>query len=105
MNIMQGDQYTLPVSLTFESGEVITPDSVSDIEFYIGNFRKTIDSGTVTFDEVSGEYLIKLYQVESFMLKGSVRIQARILFKNGDVVGIDLGTYDVDDAISKVILK
>ena len=103
--MMQGDQYTLPISLSFDNGDILTPSNVGDIEFFIGKFRKTIETGTVTFDSETGEYLVKLYQVETFMLKGAVKIQARILFKNGDVVGVDLGTFDIEDAISKVILK
>ena len=103
--MMQGDQYGLPIELLKDNGSPLTESDVDDVEIYIGSIRKTLKSKTVIFDETDQTFVVKLTQNDTFLLNRSIIIQVRILFKNGDVIGIDLGTYNIENAISKVVLK
>lgn len=103
--MMQGDQYGLPIELLKENGTPLSESDVDDVEIYIGSIRKTLKSKTVIFDETDRTFVAKVTQNDTFLLNRSIRIQARTLFKNGDVIGIDLGMYDIENAISKVVLK
>lgn len=103
--MMQGDQYRLPIELLYEDGSVIAPDEIKDLEVFVGRFRKTLSGGTVTFDEAEQLYYAQITQEETFGLIGDVKLQARILFLSGDVVGVDLGTQSFESSISKVVLR
>ena len=103
--MMQGDQYGLPIELLKKNGSPLTQSDVDDVEIYIGTIRKTLKSKTVSFDETDQTFVVKLTQSDTFLLNRSIGIQARILFKNGDVIGVDLGTHNILNAISKVVLK
>lgn len=103
--MMQGDQYRLPIELNHKDGAPIGREEVKDIEIFIGGVRKTISSGDVNFDESEKTFYIYIYQKETFMLRGDVKAQARILFPGGDVIGVNLGTINIETSVSKVVLK
>ena len=103
--MMQGDQFRLPIELLYEDGGIIAPDEIKDLEVFVGRFRKTLSSGAVSFGEENGLYYAQITQEETFGLIGDVKLQARILFLSGDVVGVDLGTQNFEQSISKVVLR
>jgi hypothetical protein len=103
--ISQGDQYRIPLEFKNQNGENLTTEDVKDIEVIIGNIRKTLLDGGVGFDAESGAFYIHLMQEETFKMSGSVKITARILLKNGDVVGVNLGSINFNATDSKAVLK
>lgn len=103
--MMQGDQYRIPVELTDADGTPVTQDEIKDLEIFVGQFRKTLSDGGVSFEKNESLFYVFMTQKETFMLHGDVKLQARILFLSGDVVGIDLGKINFAQATSKVVLK
>lgn len=103
--MMQGDQFRLPISLFYElDGSPITIESVQDVEVCVGKVRKTM-ADDVTFDADTNNFYVYLTQEETFGLRNEVSVQARILFKSGDVLGIQLGTVYFERSTSREVLR
>ena len=103
--MMQGDQYRLPIELKDADGTFVTREEVKDIEVFVGNTRKMLSKDEIEFEPLGNVFYVSLSQKETFMMRGEVSVQARILFLSGDVVGIDLGKINFAEATSKVVLK
>lgn len=103
--MMQGDQYRLPIELKYAEGTFVTREEVKDVEVFVGKTRKTISRGEIEFDPLENVFYVSLSQNETFMMRGDVSVQARVLFLSGDVVGIDLGKLNFVQSTSKVVLK
>ena len=103
--MMQGDQYRLPIELKDADGTFVTQKEVKDLEVFVGNTRKILSKDEVVFEPLENVFYVSLSQKETFMMRGDVSVQARILFLSGDVVGIDLGKINFAEATSKVVLK
>ena len=103
--MMQGDQYRLPIELKYAEGTFVTREEVKDVEVFVGKTRKTISGGEIEFDPLENVFYVSLSQNETFMMRGDVSVQARVLFLSGDVVGIDLGKLNFVQSTSKVVLK
>lgn len=103
--MMQGDQYRLPIEFKNSDGSALTASDIKDVEIFVGNFRKLFSTGDVKFEDTESVFYVFLSQKETFMLNGDVRVQARILFKNDEVIGVNLGTVNFSTATSKVVLK
>ena len=103
--MMQGDQYKLPIGLGYEDGTFVTPEEAKDLEVFVGGTRKMLSKGEIEFEPLENVFYVSLSQKETFMMRGDVSVQARVLFRSGDVVGIDLGKLKFGQATSKVVLK
>ena len=103
--MMQGDQYRLPIELKDADGTFVTREEVKDMEVFVGNTRKMLSNDEIEFEPLGNVFYVSLSQKETFMMRGDVSVQARILFLSGDVVGIDLGKINFAQATSKVVLK
>ena len=103
--MMQGDQYSLPIELKDADGTFDTREEVKDMEVFVGTTRKMLSKGEIEFEPLENVVYVSLSQKETFMMRGDVSVQARILFLSGDVVGIDLGKINFAQATSKVVLK
>ena len=87
MIFMQGDAYYIPFLFFDDDAQPITDDMLDDLEIVFGNVRKTL--GAILYDD--GAFLFPLTQEESFGMDSTVKIQARLKFKTGDVLGASLG--------------
>ena len=103
--MMQGDQFRLPVELKDADGTFVTREEVKDLEVFVGTVRKMLSKGEIEFDPTDNVFYVFLSQKETFLMRGDVSVQARVLFLSGDVVGIDLGKLNFAQATSKVVLK
>ena len=103
--MMQGDQYRLPIELKYADGTFVTREEVKDIEVFVGTTRKMLSKEEIEFDPLENVFYVSLSQKETFMMRGDVSVQVRVLFLSGDVVGIDLGKLNFAKATSKVVLK
>lgn len=103
--MMQGDQYRLPIELKDADGTFVTLEEVKDMEVFVGTTRKMLSKGEIEFDPLENVFYVSLSQNETFIMRGDVSVQARVLFLSGDVSGIDLGKLNVSQATSKVVLK
>ena len=102
---MQGDQYRLPIELKDADGTFVTQEEIKDLEVFVGTTRKMLSDGEIEFEPLKNVFYVFLSQKETFLMRGDVSVQARILFLSGDVVGIDLGKINFAQATSKVVLK
>ena len=103
--MMQGDQCRLPIELKDADGTFVTQEEVKDLEVFVGTTRKMLSKGEIEFEPLKNVFYVFLSQKETFLMRGDVSVQARILFLSGDVVGIDLGKINFAQATSKVVLK
>ena len=103
--MMQGDPYRLPIELKDADGTFVTREEVKDMEVFVGKTRKMLSKGEIEFDSLENVFYVYISQKETFMMRGDVSVQARVLFLSGDVVGIDLGKLNFAQATSKVVLK
>lgn len=103
--MMQGDSYRLPIELKDEDGTFVTREEVKDLEVFVGITRKMLSKGEIEFEPLENVFYVALTQKETFIMRGDVSVQARVLFLSGDVVGIDLGKLNIAKATSKVVLK
>ena len=103
--MMQGDQYRIPIELTDSDGFFVTLEEVKDMEVFVGTTRKMLSKGEIEFDPRENVFYVSLSQKETFMMRGDVSVQARVLFLSGDVVGVDLGKLNFAQSTSKVVLK
>ena len=103
--MMQGDQYRIPIELKDADGTFVTLEEVKDMEVFFGTTRKMLSKGEIEFDPLENVFYISLSQKETFMMRGDVSVQARVLFLSGDVVGIHLGKVNFAQATAKVVLK
>lgn len=102
--MMQGDAYSVPVTITAQDGTVITPDMVTCVEITIGNLSRKYP-GAVTFDEDTGAWQFPLTQQQTFRLQqGKQETQARVVFASGDVFGGRGDTVFVTESLSKGVL-
>lgn len=102
--MMQGDQYRIPLGFKYEDGTSVEAESVYDVEVFVGSVRKTLSDG-VSFDENDKNFYVYLTQSETFRLSGDAKVQARLLFTSGDVVGVNLGAVNFETSTSKVVLR
>lgn len=103
--MMQGDQYKLPIELKDADGTFVTQEEVKDLEVFVGTARKMLSNGEIAYEPLGSVFYVSLSQKETFMMRGDVTVQARVLFLSGDVVGINLGKINFEKATSKVVLK
>ena len=103
--MMQGDQYRIQIELKDADGTFVTLEEVKDMEVFFGITRKMLSKGEIEFDPLENVFYVSLLQNETFMMRGDVSVQARVLFLSGDVVGIDLGKLNFAQSKSKVVLK
>lgn len=102
--MMQGDAYSVPVTITAQDGTVVTPDMVTCVEITIGNLSRKYP-GAVTFDEDTGAWQFPLTQQQTFRLQqGKQETQARVVFASGDVFGGRGDTVFVTGSLSKGVL-
>lgn len=101
--MMQGDQYFIPLSLKTTDGAYLTAEDMKDLEFSIGEVTKMLSKGEVISD--GNTFFVKLNQEDTFLLRGKTKMQARILFEDNTVVGVNLGKEMIDISLSKEILK
>ena len=102
--MMQGDQYRLPIELKEADGTFVTLEEIKDMEVFFGTARKMLSKGEIEFDPLENVFYVSLSQNETFMMRGDVSVQARVLFLSGDVVGVDLGKLNVAQSTSKEVL-
>ena len=103
--MMQGDQYRLPIELKYEDETFVTLEEVKDMEVFVGTTRKMLSKDEIEFDPLENVFYVSLSQNETFMMRGDVSVQVRVLFLSGDVVGVGLGKLNVAQSTSKAVLK
>ena len=103
MNIMQGDGYSIPVSIKNGTSALADTD-VLDVEISIGRISKCFSYDEIHYDSSSETWYMPVTQEETLSLCGPMPMQVRVKFPNGDVVGTSLGRIDVLMSLSREVL-
>ena len=99
-NIMQGDQYNIPVRV-LSGGAPLTPDTAEKLELVIGGITKSYP-GEITYSDC---WQFPLTQQESINLAPGVQpVQIRVRFRDGSVVGRKCGCVSINSSDSHEIL-
>lgn len=86
-SVMQGDAYSIPVTIKSGNGTLITPEIAACVEITVGQFAKRWP-GQVTFDEKTGEWKFPMTQNQTFRFTpGAAVVQARVVFQDGSIMG------------------
>lgn len=86
-SVMQGDAYSIPVTIKSGNGTLITPEIAACVEITVGQFTKRWP-GQVTFDEKTGEWQFPVTQKQTFRFApGAAVVQARVVFQDGSIMG------------------
>ena len=97
MVIMQGDQYSIPFEITRE-GEPVTEEMVSCVEITIGSLCKIAGYN-------NGAFYFPISQEETFaMCVGNVKVQVRVEFVTGDIIGCRCEPIEVISSISNTVM-
>ena len=103
VEMMQGDSWPLEIRLTF-GGAALDISKVETVEVSVDSLVKTFPAGGVLYDENKGAFAFWPTQEESFKLSGPVKVQARVKFTDGLVLGKDFGTINIVESMSKEVL-
>ena len=104
--MMQGDSYALGIEILDGKGNAVTNADIQDMEITVGNLSKKYSGGDLIYDEDSGKWGFPLTQEETFQMKPMrVKVQARILWPDKSVEGVDLGYTRIHESESKEVLK
>lgn len=102
MNIMQGDAYAIPVSITTADNTAINDIMVDSLEIVIGHLRKTYPEDITYSDE---QWMFPISQEESLRLINMPQpVQVRVKFNTGEVIGVNAGTIPITVSHSKEVL-
>ena len=87
ISMKQGNQFYLEIQIEDENNNLLDISSVSKVQFNIKDLTKTYDgtSQEVTYDVNKNCFLIWLTENETFKFTKSIKIDARILFKNNTI--------------------
>ncbi len=101
-NIMQGDAYDIPITITDANGEIIADTAVEKVEVMIGWIKKTYP-GELKYSD--NHWLFPVTQEDSFKLSGSQQsVQIRVKFPGGAVVGAKCKPVSINSSYSKEVL-
>lgn len=103
MNIMQGDGYSIPLTVKMDNN-ALTDEDLLDLEVSIGPIRKSYAEDELYYDSEAGLWNVPITQQETQSLCGSMLMQVRVKMLNGDVVGTNLGRIDIQMSLSKEVL-
>ena len=103
--IMQGDEYG--IGFTIEQDNNGTPldiTSVDIIQFTVDTLVKYYrenGSGQVYYDSKTNTFQFPLSQEETFGFSGDIECQIRIKFKNGKIVGKQIGSLELQRSLTE----
>ena len=102
--VMQGDEYGIPIQIKTSEG-IATANTFLDVEIVVGDMRKTLADGEITYSETEQAFIYPITQEESLGFSNmKQRVQLRCKFPNGEVVGVSLGDITVRKSASKAVL-
>lgn len=104
MQIMQGDSYDIPFTISTQSG-LCNIDDFEDIELMVGTLIKKLSDGQISYDEETQQFSFSVSQQETLLLPSAPqRVQIRCKFSNEYVVGKVLDNATITLSISKEVL-
>ncbi len=85
--MVQGDRYSLPIRIVFRDGQsetLVTDEFISRVRIKLGTITDNYPDGTLTYDAEMQRWMFPLAQEQTLSM-GTVLMQIRLVFGNGDV--------------------
>ena len=98
--MVQGDKYSLPITLKDANGNKITPDLVIGVKVKLGDYMDAYPDGSITYDESSQKWLVPLTQALTLSMK-NIRCQAQVKFNSGEIFGSVPQVKSISEGIIK----
>ena len=96
--IVQGDQYIIPIKI-IKGSSPLTPADVSDVRIQVGNLLKTYSKNEITFNTDTNEWQYSLSQEQTFDFEGEfVKVQVGVKVEN-DIVYSIAKSININDNI------
>lgn len=103
VEIMQGDQFMMPLHIKSDDG-IINNEDIEEIRLFIGHIVKTIGDG-IEYDDDLETWLVKFSQQETLSLPaGKNRVQIRVKFNSGEVIGQSMDAINVLFSKDKAVM-
>ena len=100
IDIMQGDQYKIPFSITDAKNRVLTDEQLSDVEICVGLIK--YHKPDVVYNSLLQVWEFPLTQQQSFRIaQTKVSVKIRVKTIDNEIIGIDLGKINVFQSTSK----
>lgn len=103
--IMQGDEYGIGFTIEQDDkGTLLDVNEVDTIQFTVDTLVKYYredGSGEVSYNESVHEFQFPLSQEETFDFSGDVECQIRIKFKNGKIIGKQIGSLELQYSLTE----
>lgn len=102
----QGNQFYLTIQLEDNTGVNLDVSTIKKVQFVIGNLTKTYDgtNNEVSYDSDKDCFKIWLTEEETFDFDNTIKLDARILFKNDTIGGTYIESFYWYDSLKKVNL-
>ena len=98
--MVQGDEYNIDITITSEDVP-LDIDDIEVVEVRLSSIRKCYP-GAISYSD--GVFHIPISQSETLRLTQNSKMQVRVKFKSGDVIGSEAMPVDVAYSLSKEIL-
>lgn len=95
--IQQGDQYSIPLTLTFNA-VAVTPSTADDVRVKIGDNLASYSDSTLAYDAEAQVWLFPLTESQTRALYGVASFQAGIKIGN-DVYYSEVELVEIDESI------
>lgn len=103
--IMQGDEYGIGFTIEQDNnGTPLDVTSVDIIQFTVDTLVKYYredGSGQVDYNSETNTFQFPLSQEETFGFSGDIECQIRIKFKNGKIVGKQIGSLELQYSLTE----
>ncbi len=103
--MVQGDKYSLPIKILFRDGNtetLVTDEFIQKVRIKLGKVTDNYPDGTLTYDGERQRWMFPLTQ-EHTLAMGTVLMQIRLVFGNGDVYNSEPVQQDVTSAIIREV--
>lgn len=98
--MVQGDAYNIDLTIK-NNGKPIDISNVETVEVSLLYLQKTYPA-EITYSD--GKFHFPITQQETFKLPKICKMQVRVKFRSGDVIGSAIQQIDVEHSLSKVVL-
>ena len=101
----QGNQFWYGIKLT-SNEQKLDIDTIKEVVFNFDDITKTYKEGSdeVTYDAENNIFKIRLTQEDTLKMKSKVRIDARVKFKNDDILGPVINEKHIFDSLNKEVI-
>ena len=97
MKIQKGDQYAIPIALSF-NGQNVAPADIDDVRIQIGDELRQYSDGTLTYDSVGKVWLFTVTEEQTRAMGNQTGFQSAIKIGE-DIYHSDVSIINVRESL------